>query len=147
MYGQLLDKTAHVIVSNTLKYISIWIFSFKNGIYIKKRFIPWPLITTNQYMAYLNLTYWPLGSLAGEGDLLVGPAPLWLSSDPAPSVTVGSCYLYLVGYPGPRHQGEEHQLAEVGGVVGVVGALLGALLLKLQGLPQPLVNLWQMRFI
>lgn len=68
----------------------------------------------------------------------MGPAPLWLSSDPAPSVTVGSCYLCLVGYPGPHHQGEEDQLAEV---VGVVGALLGALLLKLQGLPQPLVNL------
>lgn len=71
----------------------------------------------------------------------MGPAPLWLSSDPAPSVTVGSCYLYLVGYPGPRHQEEDDQLAEVVGVVGVVGALLGALLLKLQGLPQPLVNL------
>lgn len=68
----------------------------------------------------------------------MGPAPLWLSSDPAPSVTVGSCCLCLVGYPGPRHQGEEDQLAEV---VGVVGALLGALLLKLQDLPQPLVNL------
>lgn len=71
----------------------------------------------------------------------MGPAPLWLSSDPALSVTVESCYQCLVGYPEPHHQGEKDQLVGVGGVVGVGAAPLGALLLKLRGLPQPLVNL------
>lgn len=92
MYGQLLAKTAHVIVYNTYKYISIWIFTVSKMEFILKSDYSLTLDYNQSIHGLPELDLLTLGEPSWGGGLASGSRPslaiLW-------SCSLCNCWIML----------------------------------------------------